>query len=170
MSEHGECFVCGQSVDNDDGTGYCSACAADIGVYVQRDAASAAGSGTEADSEVAALRLAVDSLSGELRELSAALGRVVERVEGLERRLEDTESWQGASGTPRENEVPRDATAQTPRSAGSDLRQAGITHEAGIAHNVAAPTLEQRAQAVGVNYARLRKLYSEEELRMLIDG
>ncbi|MGI5939855.1 MAG: hypothetical protein ACOX8V_04080 [Thermoleophilia bacterium] len=92
MSEHGECFVCGRPIDNDEGTGYCSACAADTGVYAQRDAVAVADNGTEGGSEVAALRLAVDDLSGELRELSAALGRTAERVERLERRLEDAAS------------------------------------------------------------------------------
>lgn len=136
MSDEGTCFACGGVIDNEDGTGYCSTCSADIGVYAQRAA--------DSPTEPADLHGSIERLAGEV-------GRLLDRLERVEARLADIDARLGRSGG--------EAASGAAMAAGPDTLASGAD---------AAATLEERARALGVDYARLRKLYSEDELEELL--
>jgi DNA repair ATPase RecN len=79
MSSQGYCYVCGRALDNEEGTGYCSACAADVGIYAQRARLAEDGVGNPA--------AALAELLSQVKDVSSRLERLEERLCAVERRL-----------------------------------------------------------------------------------
>ncbi len=73
------CFICGRPIDNDDGTGYCSGCAADTGVYAQR--------ASFARDETAEMSRALAALAEDMEAILQRLERVEARLAATEARL-----------------------------------------------------------------------------------
>jgi hypothetical protein len=138
MSDRETCFVCGRAIDNDEGTGYCSGCATDIGVYAAR-------AGDQAPDHSISLEHLLEELAGIVRRLESVEAKLAETEERL-RFLEERETGR------------------------AEILPGAPTSEGGPAMaEPVAPTLEHRARALGVDYGRLRKFYSEDELRRLLD-
>lgn len=155
MSDEETCYACGGVIDNDDGIGYCSACAADLGVYAQRAAQEPEGSPGGVD-------LAVTRLAAQVEDILGKLSRVEKRLTALEGRFADLDSAAAPA-------APAAAPASVPASAPAP----SAASPAGAPASTPAPplsTLEARARALGVDYAHLRTLYSEEELGKLLEG
>ncbi len=138
MSEE-PCFICGRPIDNDDGTGYCSGCAADTGVYAQRSSF-ARDETVETSRALAALAEDVEAILQRLEQVEARLATTEARLSLLERTREGTSE-----------------TVELDPGDGQDVEET-------------ASSLAERAQALGVDYARLRKIYSDEELQRLLGG
>lgn len=155
MSDEETCYACGGVIDNDDGIGYCSACAADLGVYAQRAAQEPEGSPGGVD-------LSVTRLAAQVEDILGKLSRVEKRLTALEGRFADLDSAAAPA-------APAAAPASVPASAPAPSAASPV----GAPASTPAPplsTLEARARALGVDYARLRTLYSEEELGKLLEG
>jgi hypothetical protein len=142
MSDQQTCLMCGGIMDNEDETGYCTACATDFGVYEAR-----AGDQTSNDSvSLDDLHVHANRILGRLADAEARLADTEERLRLLEERdrvVAEASAGHGPEGAADET---KPAPAEPP-----------------------AATLAERACAMGVDYTRLRKLYSEEELRKLLD-
>jgi len=159
MSDEETCYACGGVIDNDDGIGYCSACAADLGVYAQRAAQEPEGSPGGVD-------LSVGRLAAQVEDILEKLSRVEERLTALEGRFADLDSAAAPAAAPA---APAAAPASVPASAPAPSAASPV----GAPASTPAPplsTLEARARALGVDYAHLRTLYSEEELGKLLEG
>jgi hypothetical protein len=89
MSSHGYCYVCGRALDNEEGTGYCSACAADVGIYAQRDRLAEDGFGNPATSA---------ELLNQVKDVFSRLERLEGRLSAVERRLSLLEKLDRESG------------------------------------------------------------------------
>lgn len=160
LSDEETCYSCGGVIDNDDGIGYCSACAADLGVYAQRAAQEA--QKPQQLEEDGHLRLA-------LVRLTAQVESVLERLSRVEGRLAELDGRSGACDQ-------ADASADFRAHGSVDVSpgRAGAAEASrasqGDRTDQPPPTLEQRARALGVDYARLRKIYSDDELAKLLEG
>lgn len=93
--------------------------------------------------------------------MSRALAALAEDVEAILQRLERVEARLAAA----------EARLSLPEQTGEYTSETvGLDPGGGQDFDEAAPSLAERAQALGVDYARLRKLYSDEELRRLLGG
>jgi hypothetical protein len=142
MRDQQACLMCGGAIDNDDGTGYCTACATDFGVYEARSADQTPN----------------DPLS--LDDLKAHVKRILERLASAEARLADNEV---------RLRLLEEGTRVAPEASAGPETEGAPSETGPTATEPAAKTVEERARALGVDYARLRKLYSEDELRKLLD-